>query len=189
MLGEGVGLSGVVLVPQPADLDSDQNAEQRRLQQEYDVEGRVLSEATSVAVANYSAQASAAVSDNAGGAVEALSSRIIRIGSLTGLFAGSGSIALAAYARPSYITLGLFTLPGTRDATSGSDQRNDSTGTRRVMMYGLLATSAFGFLSAGLSYFIRNRVRAAIAGNREESENKAIESALSDDIYSERKGS
>jgi hypothetical protein len=32
-------------------------------------------------------------------------------------------------------------------------------------------------------------VRAAIAGNREESENKAIESALSDDIYSERKGS
>ena len=52
-------------------------------------------------------------------------------------------------------------------------------------MYGLLSTSAFGFLSAGLSYFIRNRVRAAIAGNREDSENKAVESAHSDDIDSE----
>eukprot|EP00804_Cyclotella_cryptica_P007070 CCRYP_014503-RA/>CCRYP_014503-RA protein AED:0.19 eAED:0.19 QI:0/-1/0/1/-1/1/1/0/459 len=186
-LGEGGGLSGVVLVPQSNDLHSDQNAEQRRLQREYDIEGRVLSEATSSAVANYSAQASAAVSNSAGGAVEAVSSWIIRVGSLTGLLAGSGSIALAAYAQPSYITLGLFGLPGTSDATSSNNQRNNSAGTRRVMMYGLFATSAFGFIGAGLSYFIRNRVRAAIAGNRGETEK--IESARSDDMEHEQKGS
>jgi hypothetical protein len=61
---------------------------------------------------------------------------------------------MAAAFHPSSITLGLFNRPDAADAGSSSNNRNG-------MMY-------FGLMSAGVSYFIRNRVRAAIANNRAE---------------------
>ena len=58
----------IVEVPQSSALDpnhpDDQNEEEIQ-QQEYELEGRILSEAASVAVANFSAQASAAARETA----------------------------------------------------------------------------------------------------------------------------
>jgi hypothetical protein len=148
--------------------------EEQHLQAEYDTEERILSDATSTAVANYSAQATAIVSESAAGIVETLSSLMIRFGSFTGLFAGSGGIALAAYLHPPSVMLGVFGVAETSESMRGTNQRSDASSNRYGVLYGLFATSAFGFASAGVSYLVRNRVRAAIAGNRETRDNRAI---------------
>ena len=181
---EPITRSVVVELPPSSDFNSGENSQQNTLdnrQQEYDLEERVLSEATSAAVANYSAQASAAVTESGVEAVETASSWLIRAGSLTGFFAGGGGIVAAVFAhRPSSsslaVTLGSMSDFGSADSSGGAPGRNSGysdndsgsrSGTSSRLMHGLLATSAFGFVSAGFAYFIRSRVRAAIAANRE----------------------
>lgn len=150
----------------PANIESDQTTEETNIQAEYDVEERILSDATSAAVTNYSTQAAAMASETAAGVADTVSSLIFRFGTFTGLFAGSGGIALATYLHPSSITLGLFRRPEVHGSETVIEQRTNSSDHRNGMVYGLLATSAFGFVSAGISYIIRNRVRETIAQNR-----------------------
>lgn len=175
----------VVLPPQSSGLGT-QNNEQQNVQEEYDTEGRILSEAASTAVAGYSAQASEAVSETAAGAVENISSLFIRLGSLTGVLAGSGSVALAAYMhRPFSVTLGLFGMSQGNTARSDAASANTTSRRGNGIMYGLLATSAVGFVSAGLSYAIRNRVRQTIANNRGARGNKSLEPPKEKDMEQE----
>ena len=151
----------------PFDIESDQTAVETNLQAEYDVEERILSDATSAAMTNYSTQAVAIASDTAAGVVDTISSLMIRLGTLTGLFAGSGGVALATYLYPSSVTLGLLSRPEMHGTVTVDDQRTNSSNNRSGMVYGLLATSAFGFVSAGISYAIRNRVRATIVQKKQ----------------------
>jgi hypothetical protein len=176
----------VVELPQTINSSADQNQQQSR-QAEYDTEERILSDATSAAFTNYSTQATTMVSESAAGAVETVSSLIVRFGSWTGLLAGSGGIAMAAAFHPSSITLGLFNRPDA-DARIRTTDVGSSSNNRNGMMYGLFAASAFGFMSAGVSYFIRNRVRAAIANNREAEEIKSVECSEKShsDVHSEK---
>mmetsp|Transcript_30416 Transcript_30416/g.55168 ORF Transcript_30416/g.55168 Transcript_30416/m.55168 type:complete len:694 (-) Transcript_30416:26-2107(-) len=180
----------IVELPQSSDLDpnhpDDQNQEE--IQQQYELEGRILSEAASAAVANFSAQASAAARETASEAVVATSSWGIRAGALTGLIAGGGGIVAAVLANhqvgstsPLFVTLGIMS-GSRRNADSGSSSSggadgssgnaNDEVperqnGSSSQWIQGLFATSAFGFVGAGFAYFIRNRARAVIAANRE----------------------
>lgn len=163
----------VVELAQTINPDPGRN-QQQNLQAEYDTEERILSDATSAAITNYSTQATTMVSESAVGAVETVSSLIVRFGSWTGLLAGSGGMAMAAVFHPSSIPLGLFNRTDADTATRRTGQGSSSSN-RDGMMYGLFAASAFGFMSAGISYFIRNRVRAAIANNRESREIKSSE--------------
>ena len=160
----------VVELPRTIRPESDQT-EQQRIHAEYDAEERILSDATSAAVTNYSTKATNMVSDTAAGVVESVSSMFVRFGSWTGLLAGSGGVAMAAYLHPSSVVLGLFR-PDAANSSRRIEQGNDSSVNRNGIIYGLLATSAFGFVSAGISYMIRNRVRAAIAQNRQGRENE-----------------
>lgn len=163
----------------PAELPSNEQGEQNEMTQqgEFEIEGRVISDAINAAVSNYSSQASAAVVDSASEAVENASTWLIRTGTLTGFIAGGGGI-LAALVSSSpttlSITLGSMVNRNTsREVSAGEtasrstsvDSRNQSLSNQLVN--GLVATSLFGFGSAGVSYLIRNRVRASIAERRQ----------------------
>lgn len=169
----------VVELQQTIASGADQD-EHQRIQAEYNTEERILSDATSTAIANYSTQATSMVSDTAAGLLESVSSMIVRFGSLTGLVAGSGGIAMAAYLHPSAITLGMFSRPYEASTSSSTDRQDSGHG--NGIVYGLFATSAFGFVSAGVSYMIRNRVRAAIAQNRDVTDNKIVQNPEEDKI-------
>jgi hypothetical protein len=93
--------------------------------------------------------------------------------------AGGGGILAAIVSSsttPLSITLGSMvhtnnnsfreSAPGeTASSSSAVDRRNHTLSNQLV--HGLLATSVFGFASAGISYLIRNRVREAIAAKRQ----------------------
>jgi hypothetical protein len=162
-------LRGVVVeMPQSTNTDE----EQRELQREYDLEGRVLSEAASAAVSNYSSQATAAVIEGSVEAVEVASSWVIRIGSFTGLLAGGGGIALATIGNVGgssslVVTLGSLVGVGTHRTESSDGQiANRQSESLSQMVRGLLASSAVGFLGAGLAFVVRNRARASVGTNR-----------------------
>jgi hypothetical protein len=162
----------VVELPQIVEHHIDEN-ENQRLQAEYATEERILSDATSAAVANYSSQATTMVSQSAAGVVETVSSLMIRLGSYTGLIAGGGGTAMMASLHSSSFTRGLFSRSET-ESRGENNPRGDSSVNRNMLMYGLLATSVLGFASAGVSYLIRNRVRTVIAQNRETRDNQSI---------------
>lgn len=162
-------LRGVVVeMPQSTNTDE----EQRELQREYDLEGRILSEAASAAVSNYSSQATAAVIEGSVEAVEVASSWVIRIGSFTGLLAGGGGIALATIGNVGgssslVVTLGSLVGVGTHRTESSDGQiANRQSESLSQMVRGLLASSAVGFLGAGLAFVVRNRARASVGTNR-----------------------
>lgn len=150
-------------------------------QDEYDLEARVLSEAASAAVANFSAQASAVATEAGAEAIVTATSWFIRAGTLTGIIAGGSGIVAAVFAqrhfsRPLTITLGSMRLNDSalyanNPESGGNSDRMSSGGASYRLVHGLFVTSAFGFVSAGISYFIRNQVRLSIATNRENKEN------------------
>ena len=180
--------------PQPSDLGpsqpNDQNEEtEEEIQQEYDLEGRILTDAATAMVTNYASEAgraaSAAAREVTSDAVATTSSWLVRAGTLTGFLAGGGGIVAAAVANhqgstpPLLITLGVMSgqvTSGSSSSGSGSSNSANDTGIERQWhghsssqwIYGLFATSASGFVGAGIAYFVRNRVRATIAANREE---------------------
>lgn len=167
----------VILLPQSPDSESNEaNGEQ--VQQEYDLEGIILAEATSAATAYYASQATAVAVNAATETVVTTSSWIIRTGSWTGIIAGGGGIVASILADYSLLSLGFsnlntISLGFINNAERGD--RNSSNGTiseRRSSyvpaVYGFFATSAFGFIGAGVAYLVRNRARAAIAAKREE---------------------
>jgi len=184
------GLRNVIveMPSQPSGLDngaSNENQNEVQQQQEYDLEGRILSEAANAAARNYASQAAGIARDTASDAVVATSSWFIRIGSLTGLIAGAGGVVAAVLANQqggsNLLSITLGTLSGT--ATTGGSTNlssgdagnaNDATIERRInsgyqtAIQGLFATSAFGFLGAGVAYLVRNSVRTSIAKKREE---------------------
>ncbi|KAL7495525.1 hypothetical protein ACHAWT_007221 [Skeletonema menzelii] len=159
----------------PAELSSNEQGEQNQTtqQEEFELEGRIISDAINAAVSNYSSQASAAVVESASEAVDSASTWLIRTGTLTGFVAGGGGI-LAALVSSSpttlSITLGSMVNRNTSAGETASrstpgDSRNQTLSNQLVN--GLLATSMFGFASAGVSYLIRNRVRASLAEKRQ----------------------
>jgi hypothetical protein len=164
----------VVALPQSPDSESN-NAQ---VQQEYDLEGIILAEATSAATAYYASQATAVAMDAATEAIVTTSSWIIRTGSWTGVIAGGGGIVASILADYSLLSLG-FSSVNTISlgfiSNAGRGNRNSSNGAmseRRSSyipaMYGFFATSAFGFIGAGVAYLVRNHARAAIATKREQ---------------------
>ena len=172
-------VQNVIVGPQSPDSESnDANSEQ--VQQEYDLEGIILAEATSAATAYYASQATAVAVNAATEAVVTTSSWIIWTGSWTGIIAGGGGIVASILADYSFLSLGFgsvntISLGFINNAERGD--RNSSNGTiseRRSSyvpaVYGFFATSAFGFIGAGVAYLVRNRARAAIAAKREEQE-------------------
>lgn len=156
----------VVELPPSVDADRDENQPQQDREAEYATEERIMSDAYYAAMTNYSSQATAVISETAAGIAETVSSLVVRLGSYTGVLAGGGGIVLA-FLHPSSISSGLFgQLETSSDERRVTDLRNGSAGNRGGIVYGLFATSAVGFVSAGLSYMIRNRVRAIITRNR-----------------------
>lgn len=162
-----------VIVELPQSENQHQDEEARQLE-EQDLEGRILSEAASAAAANLASQAAAVATDTAREtateAVVSTSSWTIRAGSFTGLLAGGGGIMAAALANPGRsIVLGIF---GARTGNSSSNggaggaSDRDRSGGYQSLAHGLFATSAFGFVSAGVAYLARNQARASIAANR-----------------------
>ena len=149
-----------------------QQQQQQQQQQEYDLEGMILSEAASAATSYYAAQATAAAREAASEGIVATSTWIIRAGSWTGFIAGGGGIMAAILAD----RRGLYNFgssagggAGGRNGDNASDAISAERRSRYVpAVYGLFATSAFGFVGAGAAYFLRNRVRAAIAAKRDE---------------------
>lgn len=180
----------LVEVSRPAaQLSSNQQEDQSpsNEQEEFEIEGRIISDAINVAVSNYSSQASAVVVESASEAVDSVSTWLIRTGTLTGFVAGGGGILAAMVSSstmPLSITLGSMVNNSnasresatgeTASSSSAVDRRNHSLSNQLV--HGLLATSVVGFASAGISYLIRNRVRGAIAAKRQ----KRIESSSDD---------
>eukprot|EP00574_Skeletonema_japonicum_P002033 CAMPEP_0201739282 /NCGR_PEP_ID=MMETSP0593-20130828/45699_1 /ASSEMBLY_ACC=CAM_ASM_000672 /TAXON_ID=267983 /ORGANISM="Skeletonema japonicum, Strain CCMP2506" /LENGTH=690 /DNA_ID=CAMNT_0048233545 /DNA_START=48 /DNA_END=2121 /DNA_ORIENTATION=- len=163
----------------PAELPNNGQEEQNQTndEEEFEIEGRIISDAINAAVSNYSSQASAAVVENASEVVESASTWLIRTGTMTGFVAGGGGI-LAALVSSSpttlSITLGSMVSSNTaREVAAGdvasssnsADLRNRTLSNQLVN--GLLATSVLGFASAGVSFLIRNRVRATIAEKRQ----------------------
>lgn len=158
-----------------------QNQDAMRLLQEYDLEGMILSEAASAAVANYAGQASAAARVAASDAIVSSSSWIIRAGLFTGLIAGGGGI-VATFLSHRQVP---FDSPGASGSTrpsnlsrpsldgvdgsnsSGNDLRSEHRSGYVMTLYGLFATSALGFAGAGVAYLVRNRARAVIAEKRQ----------------------
>jgi hypothetical protein len=146
--------------------DPNQTAVQQQ-QEEYDLEGIILSEAASAATSYYAAHAMSAAVEAASEGIVATSSSIIRAGSWIGLIAGGGGIVTAIVADSRRIHSG---------SIGGTEGRADSTNVAIVerqsryvpAFYGFFATSAFGFIGAGVAYLVRNRVRAAITAKREE---------------------
>jgi hypothetical protein len=172
----------VLVAVSPAELSSNQQEDQNpsnEQQEEFEIEGRIISDAINAAVSNYSSQASAIVVESASEAVDSVSTWLIRTGTLTGFVAGGGGILAAIVSSsttPLSITLGSMvhtnnnsfreSAPGeTASSSSAVDRRNHTLSNQLV--HGLLATSVFGFASAGISYLIRNRVREAIAAKRQ----------------------
>lgn len=171
----------VLVAVSPAELSSNQQEDQNPTneQEEFEIEGRIISDAINAAVSNYSSQASAIVVESASEAVDSVSTWLIRTGTLTGFVAGGGGILAAIVSSsttPLSITLGSMvhtnnnsfreSAPGeTASSSSAVDRRNHTLSNQLV--HGLLATSVFGFASAGISYLIRNRVREAIAAKRQ----------------------
>ncbi len=162
---------------------TDQNNNQNQFdsrQDEYDLEARLLSDAASAAAANFSVQASAAATEAGAEVIMTTSSWFIRAGTLTGIIAGGGGIVAAMFAQlqfssPLTITLGSMrgddrALHANNSVSGGNSVRMSSGGASYRFVHGLFATSAIGFLSAGISYLIRNQVRASIASNRENKE-------------------
>ena len=176
--GNDFRLGGVIveLPRQSPDSGSNQllldDANQQQQQQEYDLEGMILSEAASAATSYYAAQATAAAREAASEGIVATSTWIIRAGSWTGFIAGGGGIMAAILAD----RRGLYNFgssagggAGGRNGDNASDAISAERRSRYVpAVYGLFATSAFGFVGAGAAYFLRNRVRAAIAAKRDE---------------------
>ena len=157
----------VVELPPSVDADTGENEQQQDREAEYAAEGQIMSDAYYAAMTNYSSQATAIISETASGIVETASSLGIRLGSYTGVLAGSGGIVLAVL-HPSSISFGLFgQLEASIDERRVTDHGSGPASNRGRIVYGLLATSAVGFVSAGLSYMIRNRVRAIITRNRD----------------------
>jgi hypothetical protein len=171
-------LGGVIveLPRQSPDSGSNQllldDANQQQQQQEYDLEGMILSEAASAATSYYAAQATAAAREAASEGIVATSTWIIRAGSWTGFVAGGGGIMAAILAdRRGQYNFGFSAGGGAggRNDDNASDTISAERRSRYVpAVYGLFATSAFGFVGAGAAYFLRNRVRAAIAAKRDE---------------------
>jgi hypothetical protein len=172
-------VQNVIVGPQSPDSESnDANSEQ--VQQEYDLEGIILAEATSAATAYYASQATAVAVDAATEAVVTTSSWIIRTGSWTGIIAGGGGIVASILADYSFLSLGFgsvnsISLGFINNVERGDyNTRNSTISERRSSyipaVYGFFATSAFGFIGAGVAYLVRNRARAAIAAKREEQE-------------------
>jgi len=179
----------IVEMPQPAVDNDDQNQDEIQ-QQEIDLEGRILYEAANAAARNYASQAADIVGETASDVVVSTSSWFIRAGALTGFVAGMGGVITAALANQQGVGLNIFsitlgTLGGGSAVTntgssslsgsaggSSSGSSNDTTERRsngyQSAVNGLLATSAVGFLSAGVAYLVRNRVRSNIAAKREE---------------------
>ena len=168
-----------VIVPQSPDLESNE-ANSEQVQQEYDLEGIILAEATSAATAYYASQATAVAVNAATETVVTTSSWIIRTGSWTGIIAGGGGIVASILADYSLLSLGFSNLNtinlgfinnaerGDRNSSNGTISERRSSYVPAV--YGFFATSAFGFIGAGVAYLVRNRARAAIAAKREEQE-------------------
>ena len=160
--------------------ESDQAQADRTAQDEYDLEGRILTEAATTVASNIGSQASSAAADGAMEAVQVASGWVVNAGTITGLLAGGGSIVAAVLSSQPVV---LGALGGTSTNVGGSTsstraQANttggagDSSGpspsrASSQWMHGLIATSAFGFASAGFAYFVRSRVRATIAAKRE----------------------
>ncbi len=170
----------IVELPQPSTLYSN-DVDTLLLQQEYDLEGRILSEAATAAVANYTGQASVAARIAASDVIASSSSWLIRAGVFTGLIAGGGGIAATLLLNrqvdgPS-INSNLTRSP-LDDAGGVNSITSDSTSERRngysLTLYGLFATSALGFVGAGIAYIARNRARAIIAASRQD---KCLENA------------
>ena len=176
--GNDFRLGGVIveLPRQSPDSGSNQllldDANQQQQQQEYDLEGMILSEAASAATSYYAAQATAAAREAASEGIVATSTWIIRAGSWTGFVAGGGGIMAAILAdRRGQYNFGFSAGGGAggRNDDNASDTISAERRSRYVpAVYGLFATSAFGFVGAGAAYFLRNRVRAAIAAKRDE---------------------
>lgn len=170
----------VVEVSRPSSVQSNNEQEEQNQtddNEEFEIEGRIISDAINAAVSNYSSQASAAVVESASEVVESASTWVIRTGTWTGFVAGGGGI-LAALVSSSpttlSITMGSLVNSNTSREVSAGDVASSSTSAdlrdrtlTNQMVNGLLATSVFGFASAGVSYLIRNRVRAAIAEKRQ----------------------
>jgi hypothetical protein len=148
-------------------LDDPNQRPVQQQQEEYDLEGLILSEAASAATSYYAAQATSAAVEAASEGIVATSSSIIRAGSWIGFIAGGGGIvAILADSRRLH-----------SGSIGGSEERTDSTNVLIVerqsryvpALYGFFVTSAFGFIGAGVAYLVRNRVRAVITAKREES--------------------
>jgi len=182
----------IVEMPQRQAVDNDDQNQAEIQQQEIDLEGRILSEAANAAARNYASQAADIVGETASDVVVSTSSWFIRAGAFTGFVAGMGGIITAAFANQQGIGLnilsitvgtlggGLVANTGSSSSSSGSAGGSNSGSSndaavieRRSNGYqsainGMLATSAVGFLSAGVAYLVRNRVRSNIAAKREE---------------------
>lgn len=168
-------VQNVIVGPQSPDSESNE-AINEQVQQEYDLEGIILAEATSAATAYYASQATAVAVDVATEAVVTTSSWIIRTGSWAGIIAGSGGIVASILADLSFLSLGFgsvntISLGFINNVERGNhNSRNSTVSERRSsyipVVYGFFATSAFGFIGAGVAYLVRNRARAAIAAKR-----------------------
>lgn len=170
-------VQNVIVGPQSPDSESNE-AINEQVQQEYDLEGIILAEATSAATAYYASQATAVAVDAATEAVVTTSSWIIRTGSWTGIIAGGGGIVASILADYSFLSLGFgsvntISLGFINNVERENHNSSNSTISERrssyiPVVYGFFATSAFGFIGAGVAYLVRNRARAVIASKREE---------------------
>jgi hypothetical protein len=165
----------VVEVSRPTGPEMNQQLEESpsSQQDEFDIEGRIISDAINAAVANYSSQASSAVVDSASEAIDSVSTWFIRTGTWTGFVAGGSGILAAMVSSSSPLSISLGALGGfvNNNNTSREGASGDAAGSaverrNQALVHGLLTTSAFGFASAGISYLVRNRVRGAIAAKR-----------------------
>lgn len=165
-------------ISRPPEPEMNQQLEESPSSQEdeFDIEGRIISDAINAAIANYSSQASSAVVDSASGAVDSVSTWFIRTGTWTGFVAGGSGILAAMVSSSSPLSISLGALGGfinnnntPREGAGGDGDAAGSGVERRnqTLVHGLLTTSAFGFASAGISYLVRNRVRGAIAAKRQ----------------------
>ncbi|EJK60067.1 hypothetical protein THAOC_19650 [Thalassiosira oceanica] len=180
--GETPAVSGVAETDVPLQNNRnrrDQAPADQTTQDEYDLEGRILTEAATTVASNIRSQASSAAADGAMEVVQAASGWVVNAGTITGLLAGGGGI-VAAVISSQPVVLGALVRASTNAGSSSLSTRaqanvnggaDDSSGPSpnraSQWMQGLFATSAFGFASAGFAYFVRGRVRAAIAAKRE----------------------
>ena len=172
----------VVGITRPTpNVSNDEQGEQAQPseQEEFEIEGRVISDAINAAVANYSSQASAVVVESASEAVDGVSTWVIRTGTLTGFLAGGGGVLAAMFSSPpTSLSIALGSMVDRITSREVTSRENESNGTNALdsqnqtfsnqLVNGLLTTSFVGFTSAGFSYLIRNSVRRAITARRQE---------------------